>query len=70
MHSQFVSYLDQLTRLAARRKVALRQAVLRAGVPDSTYHRWMHGKSRPSEAVARKVYGVLQNWSRGDGSAS
>lgn len=38
------SYLDQLEVLADSQDIGLKQAFLRAGVPDSTYYRVMNGQ--------------------------
>jgi predicted transcriptional regulator len=49
------TYEDQLLTLAQRYDVSVKEAFLKAGVPDSTYYRSMTGPRRLTHDVALKV---------------
>ncbi len=51
----FTSYLDQMITVSRSANINLRDACVKAGLPDSTYYRWMQNKSNPNEASTRKV---------------
>lgn len=52
----FTCYLEQLERHAYSMNVPLKDACLNAGIPDSTYYRWINKTTTPSDRVARLVY--------------
>tara|TARA_R100001082_G_scaffold93423_1_gene60234 strand:- start:1645 stop:1941 length:297 start_codon:yes stop_codon:yes gene_type:complete len=54
--TKFYPYLDQLISIAEKHEVDLREACLAAGLPSSTYYRWIQHKSHPNEHSARTVF--------------
>ena len=57
----FTSYLDQMITISRLAKIDLRVACIRAGLPDSTYYRWMQNKSNPNESSTRKVMSTMKD---------
>jgi hypothetical protein len=59
-----LSYLEQLRDYAAAKRVKLLDAVIDAGLPDSTYYRWNAGTAEPrrekAEAVKRAIDRLAQ----------
>ena len=53
------TYYDQLLSATEKRGVDLKQAVLQAGIPDSTYYRWVNNTSNPSIQATLKVYEAI-----------
>ena len=52
------TYFDTLFKLAASKKASLKQAFIKAGVPDSTYYRAEQGRDL-RYATAKKVFDYL-----------
>lgn len=50
-----LSYLDQLKSHAATKGVKLLDAVIEAGLPNSTYYRWNAGSAEPRREKAEAV---------------
>ena len=50
------TYYDQLLTATEKRGVDLKEAVLHAGIPDSTYYRWINNTSNHSIQNTLKVY--------------
>jgi predicted transcriptional regulator len=52
-------YFEQLRQLAQRNQFELKDAFIKAGIPDSTYYRALHGQDI-RYATALKVARVIQ----------
>ncbi len=59
MKQTFISYLDQLISHAITHEVDLKQACVTAGLPDSTYYRWITNRVNPNEDSARRVFNQI-----------
>tara|TARA_B100000424_G_scaffold144089_2_gene109547 strand:+ start:878 stop:1066 length:189 start_codon:yes stop_codon:yes gene_type:complete len=53
------TYINQLQKLADKKKVNLRQAFRKAGVQDSTYHRIKTGEFHLREQTAQIVWNYI-----------
>jgi hypothetical protein len=60
MAHKFFSYLEQLINASEEHEVDLRQACMSAGLPSSTYYRWVQSKCSPNESSARTVFNEIK----------
>ena len=63
MAHKFFSYLEQLTNASEEHGVNLRRACMSAGLPSSTYYRWIQNKCSPNEHSARTVFDEIKKMS-------
>ena len=59
MNNQLITYMQQLEKLAKKKKVNLREAFRKAGLQDSTYHRVSSGEFHLRESTAQTVWNFI-----------
>lgn len=59
MNNELTTYIEQLEKLANKKKINLREAFRKAGIQDSTYHRVMSGEFHLRESTAQTVWNFI-----------
>lgn len=64
-----LTYIAQLERLAAHRKISLAAAMRKAQVSDSQLYRWRQGKGSPRLDTARRIEKAIFDMGARDAAA-
>jgi len=67
LYDMLYTYLDQISDCAKRYDLRVSDAVKAAGMPASTYWRWVSFEVQPSEQAARKVMEHIHILGAGNG---
>ena len=60
----FISYLEQLTTIAEETGWELREAVIDAGFSESSYYRWIKGRTKPQAEQTEAVIGYMLKYAK------